>query len=170
MNTNLLSFEDKVAINVNPSIPEKNKITSQNVNDIKKAINIGLIELIYPVGSIIYNQSEDFDPNTAYGGTWEKIKGRMIIGYNEEDEDFNTLANTGGSKTHTQTSQEVGSHKHKFYANWSGGSGSTANVVKVQTLNNEVQPSVVTNQEQGSVSPMDIMNPYYVANIWLRTA
>lgn len=168
MNTNLLSFEDKVAINANQSIPKKNKITSQNVNDIKKAINIGLIELIYPVGSIIYNQSEDFDPNTAYGGTWEKIKGRMIIGYNEEDEDFNTLANTGGSKTHVMTVEELAPHVHKnqysnYYTNIpASGSQEYSNVEN--TLKNENTSST------GEGQPIDIMNPYYVANIWLRTA
>ena len=167
MNTNLLSFEDKVAINANQSIPEKNKITSQNVNDIKKAINIGLIELIYPVGSIIYNQSEDFDPNTAYGGTWEKIKGRMIIGYNEEDEDFNTLANTGGSKTHTQTVNEMPNHLHTYGRTGSATSGGYNSIFGSSA---QTGGDTISSSKTGGGQAMNIMNPYYVANIWLRTA
>lgn len=38
-----------------------------------------LINLFYPVGSIYMSMDSSFDPNTVWGGTWEKIEaGRFI--------------------------------------------------------------------------------------------
>ena len=87
MALNLVNFEDKQNLTENPSVARINKVIDDDINQIKKALN----ELIFPIGSIIYNSNEDFDPNTIYGGTWEKIKGKMIIGFDESDSDFNTL-------------------------------------------------------------------------------
>lgn len=40
-----------------------------------------LIDLIYPVGSIYTTEDENFNPNTAWGGTWEKTaQGRFLEG------------------------------------------------------------------------------------------
>ena len=35
----LITFDDKAALNVNPDIPEVNKITAQNINEIKNVVN-----------------------------------------------------------------------------------------------------------------------------------
>lgn len=162
MALNLVTFKDKQNLNTKPEIARINKVIDDDINQIKKALN----ELIYPVGSIIYNVSSDFDPNTVYGGTWEKIKGKMVIGYDESDDDFKTLGKTGGSKTHTQTVEEMPSHGHKvpFYTSDNyGGYQLAQQVAPTNTIERNT-----TNT--GGGQPMDIMNPYYVANIWLRTA
>lgn len=158
---NLITFEDKTTLNENPQIANTNKITADDINSIKNAIN----NLIFPIGSIIDNASEDFDPNVVYGGTWEKIKGKMIIGFDESDEDFNTLKKTGGNKTHTQTVAEMARHTHVLKKGSSvGGDGSGLAYSGTTASNNAgVEPA-------GEGEPMDIMNPYFVANIWLRTA
>ena len=161
MALNLVTFEDKQNLNTKPEIARINKVIDDDINQIKKALN----ELIYPVGSIIYNVSSDFDPNTVYGGTWEKIKGKMVIGYDESDDDFKTLGKTGGSKTHTQTVEELARHRHQQTL---GGDITNTNQVAgpaVVGYENNSQTSYT-----GESKPMDIMNPYYVANIWLRTA
>ena len=36
----------------------------------------GLIDTFYPVGSYYENSDTKFDPNKAWGGTWEKTAGR----------------------------------------------------------------------------------------------
>ena len=41
-----LNYEDKVAINVNPNIPEKNKVTDGNMNLIKQVGNQILTTII----------------------------------------------------------------------------------------------------------------------------
>lgn len=143
----------------NPSVARINKVIDDDINQIKKALN----ELIFPIGSIIYNSNEDFDPNTIYGGTWEKIKGKMIIGFDESDIDFNTLKKTGGNKTHTQTIPEMARHTHVLKKGSSvGGDGSGLTYSGTTASNNAgVEPA-------GESEPMDIMNPYFVANIWHR--
>lgn len=32
-----------------------------------------LLDVSYPVGSCYISHDEDFDPNTAWGGTWERL-------------------------------------------------------------------------------------------------
>lgn len=36
----------------------------------------GLTDIFYPVGSYYENSDTKFDPNKAWGGTWEKTAGR----------------------------------------------------------------------------------------------
>lgn len=96
---NIIKFGSKTNLNTNPQVPETNKLTAENINEILNFINGSL----FPVGTILFNDNSDFDPNIEYGGTWELIKGKMVIGYDDTDEDFGTLGKTGGSKTHIQT-------------------------------------------------------------------
>ena len=161
MALNLVTFEDKQNLNTKPEIARINKVTDDDINQLKNAIN----NLIYPIGSIIYNADSSFDPNTVYGGTWEKIKGKMIIGYDENDDDFSTLKATGGSKTHTQTINEMPRHRHK---NDNGDYGATDGFYGVATNTPQGSGGAVYTLYEGNGQPMDIMNPYYVANIWLR--
>lgn len=159
MALNLVNFEDKQNLTENPSVARINKVIDDDINQIKKALN----ELIFPIGSIIYNSNEDFDPNTIYGGTWEKIKGKMIIGFDESDKDFNTLAKIGGSKSHIQTIDEMPKHTHDIdKGSTPGGDGSGLTYSGTTVTNN-----AGVGQAGGS-QPMDIMNPYFVANIWHR--
>ncbi|MFR1777216.1 MAG: phage baseplate protein [Clostridia bacterium] len=69
----------------------------------------------YPVGKIIIS-TEDVNPKTYLGfGTWEKWgQGRVPVGVNSEDKDFNTAEKTGGEKEHTLTVQEMPSHYHNL--------------------------------------------------------
>lgn len=51
---------------------------------------ISLVDLLYPVGSQIYNSRKDFDPNKYYPGTtWVRIKGRVLAGVDENDNEAN---------------------------------------------------------------------------------
>ena len=68
MNTKLITYEDKVALSINPNIPAENKVRDEDMNEIKSAINTGLINLIYPVGSYFETSDTGFNPNTAWGG------------------------------------------------------------------------------------------------------
>ncbi len=47
---------------------------------IKDARMDSLIDMFYPVGSIYETFDGNFDPNVTWGGTWERIIGRVIIG------------------------------------------------------------------------------------------
>ena len=76
------------------------------------------VDLIYPIGSI-YLSLNDINPNKMFGGTWERIKGKTLVGVDESDTDFKTSKLTGGEKTHKLTIAEMPSHTHdcKTYGN-----------------------------------------------------
>ena len=69
----------------------------------------------YPVGSI-YTSVVATNPATLLGvGTWAAFgAGKVMIGIDSGDTDFDTVEETGGAKTdsHTLTTSEIPSHTH----------------------------------------------------------
>lgn len=66
----------------------------------------------YPVGSI-YISTVSTNPNTYFGGTWAAFAtGRTIVGIDAAQTEFDTVEETGGSKTHTLTTAEMPAHTH----------------------------------------------------------
>ena len=83
----------------------KNNETAINDTNLN-AMQQGLMELVFPVGSTYVTQSNT-NPNTILNfGTWERVKGKVLIGLDENDTDFNTVGKTGGEKEHTLTLSE----------------------------------------------------------------
>lgn len=68
----------------------------------------------YPVGRIIETTSKDDDPNKLYKGQkWEYFgAGKVMVGYDPNDTDFNMVEKIGGEKEHTLTIDEMPSHNH----------------------------------------------------------
>ena len=62
-----------------------------------------MLDIFYPVGSIIENSNADFNPNSALGGTWVQIEGRMLIGANSTY----PLGSANGSASHVHTTGSV---------------------------------------------------------------
>ena len=75
---------------------------------------IDLLDLIYPIGSIFETTKQDFDPNATFNGTWTRIKGKVLVGVDEDDTDFASSTLSGGEKTHTLTETEMPNHHHEF--------------------------------------------------------
>ena len=96
---------------INASVEE----ISNNIKYIDKKIS-DLLNMFYPVGSVYETMDSSFDPNKKWGGTWERIKGRVLVGVDENDSDFNTAEKTGGEKTHTLVVSELPQHTHANYA------------------------------------------------------
>lgn len=75
----------------------------------------------YPVGSLYFNATVDTNPATLLGfGTWTAFgAGRMIVGFDGSQTEFNAVQKTGGHKelqshTHTGTTSTNGNHTHGF--------------------------------------------------------
>lgn len=72
---------------------------------------------IYPVGAI-YLSVVNTSPATLFGGTWAAIAaGRVLVGLNSGDADFDSAEETGGSKTVASSAQTfsgnaLASHQH----------------------------------------------------------
>lgn len=69
---------------------------------------------IYPIGSVYINAQDGTNPATLFGfGTWEAFgAGRVPVGLDATQTEFDTVAETGGEKTHTLTTAELAAHSH----------------------------------------------------------
>lgn len=134
-----------------------------------KGINI--FDLIYPVGSI-YISVNEADPSTLFGGTWERLKDRFLLGAG----DTYTVGSTGGEATHTLTLAELPPHAHSVRVDWTN-SPSTTNTVSV----NGVAASVSSASgnlgidrdgsgtgSNGSGEAHNNMPPYLAVFMWKR--
>lgn len=98
-------------------IPTK---TSELTNDSGFITAADIGNALYPVGSI-YMSVNNTNPSTFFGGTWEAWgAGRVAVGVDTADTDFNAVEKTGGEKTHILTESEMPKHSHglpTFYSN-----------------------------------------------------
>ena len=124
--------------------------------------------LIYPVGSI-YMSVNNVNPSTFFGGTWVAWgSGRVPVGVNASDSNFNTVEKTGGESTHTLTTNEMPNHSHLYpYYNQhmattptGGGDWYTDN-----GRQNDANTSAV-----GGGQPHNNLQPYITCYMWKRTA
>ena len=128
------------------------------------------LQAVYPVGSIYINAAVATNPGTLLGfGTWAAFgAGRVIVGLNAADSDFDTAQETGGSKTHTLTTAELPSHTHtvSIPSSENGGSSNDHALFPDGTSSGETFTSGAT----GGGGAHNNVQPYIVAYMWRRTA
>lgn len=74
MNTNIKYLKDESGNTISP-------VT--NIRSIFNDNGISLLDIFYPVGSYYETSNKDFNPNTAWGGTWvQDTVGRCTVGAN----------------------------------------------------------------------------------------
>lgn len=93
------------------------KLTNSLSNELK---NLG--QKLFPKGSIFLT-TENINPGTFLGGTWVAWgSGRVPVGINTSDTNFNTPEKTGGASTHNHTvnshNHTTPSHRHAFTIGW----------------------------------------------------
>lgn len=136
-------------------------INDTNLNNMQK----GIVELLLPVGSTYITQS-DTNPSTILQfGTWERLKGKVIVGVDEDDEDFNTIGAEIGEKTHTLTIPEMPEHDHDIKNSSNGLDGGSD-----WTVSNGGGSNWKTGKT-GESQPFNIIQPTKVVGyMWIRTA
>lgn len=74
---------------------------------------IDFLARAWPVGSVFVS-TVDANPTDLMGfGTWEAFgAGRVLVGLDAGQSEFDTLLETGGAKTHTLTEAEMPAHTH----------------------------------------------------------
>ena len=128
----------------------------------------------YPVGSI-YTSIVSTNPATLLGvGTWAAFgAGKVMVGIDSSDTDFDTAEETGGAKTdsHTLTVAEMPSHNHSMGSAGIDTSSTGAHAGQTGTVDYNGQNSnIIASTGGGQAHTHDIVQPYIVVYMWKRTA
>ena len=152
-----------------------------NVNGTLKVNNTNIFDLIYPVGSF-YISAKSTNPAMLFGGTWEQIQGRFLLGRSSSY----PVGSMGGEATHTLTESEMPSHNGHLSAGLAGGvpmgKGNYEGYLNSNVMNaypggnyrgwnvyagNEMHPA---SEAVGGGQAHNNMPPYLSVYIWKRTA
>jgi hypothetical protein len=140
----------------------------------------------FPVGSV-FIAVVSTNPATLLGyGTWAAFAaGRVLVGLDAGQPEFDTVEETGGAKTHTLTEQEMPSHTHVQNAHThnflprTATTGSVSSIVTgtldtSSTIGGSNQPHVqnatAVNQNTGGGAAHNNLQPYVVVYMHKRTA
>lgn len=140
-----------------------------------------VLDNVYPIGSIYMNVNST-NPGTLFGGTWEQIQGRFLLGMSSSY----PAGSQGGEASHTLTTAEMPSHGHNP-ANEAGYSGFITNSKKAFSIGDmgsqsgsgryypfasesfDISRNTLTGTTGGGKSHNN-MPPYLSIYIWKRTA
>lgn len=137
-----------------------------------------------PIG-FVFLSVLDTNPADLLGyGTWEAFaEGRMLVGHDGADTDFDTAEETGGAKTkaisaHAGTA--VANHDHHHHTFTAQSSAATPDLVAADTSGAGVAASGNTGDESvvlthtvtqpNNHADLNVMPPYVVVYMWKRTA
>lgn len=113
---------------------------------------------VYPVGSI-YMSVNSTDPSELFGGWWEQLKDRFLLGAGATY----AAGETGGEAKHKLTVAELASHFHKTYVYSPQGSEKTS--CPSQSAQAYVERSTTS---AGGDQPHNNMPPYLTVYMWRR--
>ena len=135
-------------------------------------------DLIYPIGSI-YMSINDTNPSLLFGGTWEQLKDRFLLGSG----DTYSNGDTGGSEKVTLTVNQMPKHAHEpsngsnygFLTYKQGGtttrsrfaSGTSGAYTHQATTQSDLEFSGAT-ASSGNTESHENMPPYLVVYMWKR--
>jgi microcystin-dependent protein len=113
------------------------------------------------------------NPATLLGyGTWAAFAaGRVLVGLDAGQAEFDTVEETGGAKTHTLTAQEMPAHVHRQQRHaTTTGTLSGVTTAPDTTSSNPQAWGVVDTQSAGGGGAHNNLQPYVVVYMWKRTA
>ena len=122
-----------------------------------------LLDRTYPVGSI-YMSTVSTNPKDLFGGTWEALGGRFLIGAN----DTYKAGATGGEATHKLSIAEMPSHYHGFWNPVLYNSGQTDCGMGSSWWRPTGRDS--STQYSGGNAAHNNMPPYLSVYMWKRTS
>lgn len=122
---------------------------------------------VWVVGAIFIS-AVDTNPALLLGfGTWLEFgKGRVLVGVDELDPDFNTVLETGGEKTHLLTVGEIPSHQHGYTA---PNAPANSRLVGLLSSVDGVTPGALTDATGGGGAHNNVQ-PYITVRMWRRVA
>ena len=123
----------------------------------------------FPVGAL-YLSVQSTDPSESLGyGEWERFaKGRMLIGVDEDDGDFSSAYDTGGTKQVQLSVSEMPSHRHRI-EDISFTSGRASGSLDTSRIDYDAGDYKDTDFRGGDESHEN-MPPYMAVYIWRRVS
>lgn len=135
-----------------------------------------ILNMVYPVGSY-YISNNNTSPAQLFGGMWERVQGKFLLGASDNGEVGTSLqstanvaaGSTGGEATHTLSVAEMPSHKHSLAYRTGIISTGTAGTwyfdIGTAGTVREDSPSIGNT---GDDQPHNNMPPFIAAYIWYR--
>lgn len=125
----------------------------------------------WPIGSV-YIAVVSTNPNTLLGfGTWAAFgAGRVLVGFDATQTEFDVVEETGGAKTHTLATSEIPAHSHSLSIAEGGnlfGNGVTTSLGTGSGTGGLVTASIAN---AGGGGAHNNLQPYIVCYFWKRTA
>lgn len=128
----------------------------------------------YPVGAV-YISANSTSPASLFGGTWERLKDRFLLGAG----DSYAAGGTGGEAEHTLISNEIPAHYHNSYL--LGFSGTVDAPAYYAVFNKTAYTynygattpntiDVATTISAGGNQPHNNMPPYLAVYMWKRVS
>ncbi len=134
----------------------------------------GVLEVLFPVDSVVMRPTNPANSISNGGlgfGTWSRISGRVLLGAGTasdsrgESKTF-TTGQTAGEYNHQLTTSEMPSHSHPISPSVVSDEGAS-----VQGPNDNSDGTTVSGTgSTGGDSAHNNMQPYYVVDMWRRTA
>lgn len=129
-----------------------------------------LLSKIYPIGAI-YMSVNNASPATFLGGTWVAWgTGRVPVGIDTSQAEFNSIEKTGGEKAHTLTVAEMPEHNHKIPISSYVKSDSQTDVKTGGHASYKTEGINYDTTSAGGLQPHNNVQPYIVCYMWKRTA
>lgn len=119
-----------------------------------------IFDAIYPVGSIYFAYNHT-NPSTLFGGTWARISNAFLWAVDGSG----TIGQTGGSKTHMLTVDELPAHTHGSV--YSGNVSGTKTHAWLASGGSSMAYGTVST---GGGAAHNNMPPYMQVSVWRRTA
>lgn len=131
-------------------------------------LNPKLLSEVFPINKVeVFFDAEDH--SNFLGFNWEMIsQGKMPIGLNTSDTDFNLIGKIGGEKEVTLTVEQIPPHDHK---DGKINDGITANNgSKSAVIVHKSESGTIPTTKTGGGQPHNNMPPYIVMAFWRRVA
>lgn len=122
-------------------------------------------DIFYPVGTIYETRDGTFNPNTAWGGEWEKLMDKFLVGAGNEY----AIGTEGGEKEHTLTIDEMPSHTHAWAGYWRTPNSGSYQAQSAERISTDPLRDPSTDARGGDQAHNN-MPPYIAVNIWKRIA